>query len=661
MSGKPVEINRGGYAHQQLTAPNPAGSDNLPSVSDLILLFLAMDTAILLLLGIFVAILPVLARGFLLTAFSGLGMLLCLPPLLMRTPAAAIDLRIGPPGLSLHLALDSLSACFLACVFLAGTAIAAFQATSVPRTGIAPVRITAFCLAGSALALLAADGVTLAIGLAFSRGAIWLPHTAPPQTAGRQTIPLQTAPSPIAPPQTTWHDRATLLIPALLLAAVCLLTPPGFAPHFDAIRAAPVDPDHAAAAAALTIAAVAGLTWSRSLQRRGTRDALNAGMLIPFGSYLLLRLIADLSGQAAQTGWGFAMILAGGTAAVIQGWRAAKHPDLNGSVACLMRRQAALAMTGVGLALIARAADLPGAASFALAATFLLAISGSLAGVLTSLAVHAIASSAGTQRLYRLGGLVHAMPATSVALATGLLGLSAVPPGVGFASLWLLFEAILSAPRTGGLLFQLPLALMAAALALSAALATAGSVRLIGIALLGRPRTPQGAGARETRSPSRTILMVLAGLSAMAGVLPGLVLWVLAEPAIHALVGASRSTRVGLALLVPSIASPSYLALPVLALLVLATVVAMQVPRWSPGESKVIGLWADGMEPPFGLPFGEPAAQSVGEGFLPALPDLPKPRPLPAFATPRPPSAAVGLWLILAAFGALLLVLAVIG
>jgi hydrogenase-4 component B len=326
-----------------------------------------------------------------------------------------------------------------------------------------------------------------------------------------------------------------------------------------------------------------------------------------------------------------------------------------------MRRQAGLGAAGVGLALIARAADLPGAASFALAATLLTAIGGSAAGVPTSLAVHTIGESAGTYRLSRLGGLIHAMPVSSAALAAGLLGLSALPPGLGFAGLWLMFEAILSAPRTGGLLFQLPLALTAAALALSASLATAGSVRLIGIAVLGRPRTPQGAGAREGRSPCRLVLLALAGLSLVAGILPGPLLWMLADPSIHALTGAPRSARIGLTLLMPSVSAPSYLALPVLALLALGTGAAMQVSRRSRKEAKTAGLWADGMAPPVGLPFGEPAAQSAGQGFLPTLPELPGLPRIPTFTTPRRPSAVAGLWLIVAAFGALLLVLAVTG
>jgi formate hydrogenlyase subunit 3/multisubunit Na+/H+ antiporter MnhD subunit len=669
---------------RQRPPANPRGGDSLKPVSDPILLFLAADAVALMLLGTFAVVLPVSASSFLATMLSGLGTLLCLPPLLMRSPATGFELPVGPPGLSLHFALDPLAVFFLVVVFIAGTAIAAFQETTVklPRTA-APthnniVPQTSFCLAGTVVSLLAADGVTLAIGLAVTSLAIQLP------VPGHRHAVL---PSPL------------LLAPLLVLAAVCLLTPPGFAPSFDAIRAAPVDPDRATAAAVLTLAAFATLVWSqshgdagssdgaaagsqnhataasqnRASARGWTRNTLTAGVLIPFACYLLLRLVADLAGAASQTGCGFVLLLAGGAVAVTEAWCAARHPDIDGSVSALMRRQAGLAMAGTGLALIARAADLPAASSFALAATSLAAIGVGLPGVLASLAIHAIGESAGTWRLSRLGGLVHAMPATSAALAAGLLGLSAVPPGLGFASLWLLFQSILSAPRTGGLLFQLPLALIGAALALSAALATAASVRLIGIAVLGRPRTPQGAGALEGKWPFRTVLMVLTGLSLIACILPGAALWLLADPAIHALNAAPPGVRVGLRLLIPSIASPSYLALPVCALLALATGAVLLAPRWLRKEAKTAGLWANGMAPPVGLPFGDPAGQSTGEGFVPKLPTLPAPRMsrlllsslrlarLPALPMLRPPSPAVGLWLVLAAFGVLLLALAVSG
>jgi hydrogenase-4 component B len=601
----------------------PAGGDTVAAVSDPILLFLILDAVALLLLGASTAVLPPAVRGLMTTILCGLGPLLCLPPLLMRTPATSMAVPIGPPGMALHFVLDPLALFFLVIAFLAATAIAAFQATSVQPA--ASVQVTALCTGGMILAVLAADGVALALGLAAACAAI----------GQRERGPLT-------------------LVPFLLLAAICLLTPPGYGPRFDIIAAAPIDPNHAIAAAALTVAAVSALAWPSAGDRGWTGDALAAGLLIPFGIYVLLRLAVDLSVNATPPWWGFVLILAGGGAAIAQGWRAAKAPDIDAAIAALLRQQSGLAVASVGLTLIARAADLPGAATFALEATCLTAVGLGTAGTLMTLSAHVIGSSAGTYRLSRLGGLAHAMPATSAGLSAGLLATSALPPGLGFAALWLSFQSILSAPRTGGLPAQLPLALIAAAIALSAALGIAASVRIAGIAILGRPRTPRGAGAAESPSPIRTILLALGAIALVAGVLPGPLLWLLAGPAIRGLTGLPSNR--GLGLLSVSGASPSYLALPVLALIGLFAGIPMRALRQYRARGKPVGPWLQGMQPPVGLPFGDPAAQSTGAGFLPSLPSIRLPR-LPTLPKPRVPPATTGPWLIVIAFAVLLLIL----
>src|SRR5271166_5602251 len=170
----------------------------------------------LLALGACAAFVPVGGRLLLTAGLSGLGALLCLPPLLFSSAAATLTLPACPPGLQLHLALVPLSAFFLLLVLLSGTASAAFQATTAARDG--STGATALCLAGLILSLLAADGITLVLGSALVCGVIF-----PDWTTARGGAAL-----------TNRVGLSMLLIPLLLLGAVCLLTPPGFAPRFDA-------------------------------------------------------------------------------------------------------------------------------------------------------------------------------------------------------------------------------------------------------------------------------------------------------------------------------------------------------------------------------------------------------------------------------------------
>lgn len=672
-----------------------------------ILLFLSTVTVALLLVGVLSGFVPRAVAGFATIGLSGLGVLLCLLSLVSGAATNVLAIPIGPPGRSLQLALDPIAAYFLLVVFLGGTAVAAgacrtgqaatgklkadTSRADTSRAGTAAAGTSGagtsrelmaipLCLAGFSTVLLASDAVTLVVGLTLASAtysllddAAPLAHALPPSSATKR----QAIRSPIAVP-------AVLL----LLIALCLLAPFGSASNFDGIHAVPVDPNRTTAAVGLAI--VGGLSLLRHIRsgHHWTHDAFMAGAAIPCVLYLLVRLVLDLPG-VLQAWWGFALLLAGGTIAVANGWQAARHPELDGSVACLTRRQAGLAVIGLGLSLIARSADLPDAASFGLAASLLLTIGSGVAGTLASLAAHALGRGAGSYRLARLGGLVQSMPIASVSLAASLLALSALPPGVGFAALWLLFQAILSAPRTGGLVFQLPLGLTAAALALSSALATAASVRLIGIAILSRPRSVRGSAAREVGSGLPAILLTLSGFSILLGLLPGLVLKALADPVVRALIGTGLGARAGWATLSTSAASPGYAALPLLALLALTIASVILIARRFRNESRIAGVWNEGLAPSPNMPFGDPVTQSAGAGFVPALPAIGwstegAPAAEPAAAGPRAsavpfpslrnalmrrltpagqspssrlPATIIGLWAIVLAFSALLLVL----
>jgi hydrogenase-4 component B len=657
--------------------PTPIRGDTLSPVTDPILLLLAADATALLALAAACGFLPRSVAGFAMTGLTGAGALLCLPALLPHTARPGLDLPIGPPGLSLSLVLDPVSALFLFIIFLCGTAVTACWAVSQPRsspswinrpeTGATrELRCVALCLAGLAILLLAGDAITLAIGAAVVGASNSQPDHIPPTSAAAPSDP------PGAPaPERRQRATATwsFMPPLLLLISACLLTPSGSAPRFAAIRTAAVDPGRAAAAAALAVVAVMAFLPRDRPRRAWTFDALAAGAISPAATYLLLRLVIDLPGTAAPAWWGFALLLFGGTISVAQGWRAARHPDLDRAVAFLTRRQAGLAMIGLSLILIARSSDLPDAASFGLAAALLLAITSGVAGTLANLAAQALGREAGSWRLTRLGGLTHSMPVASLSLAASLLALAALPPGAGFAAMWLLFQSLLSAPRTGGLAYQLPLALTAAALALSSALATATSVRLIGIAVLGRPRSVRGSAARDVAAGLRQILLALSSISLLLGVFPGLVLMALANRVIRFVTGTGLEGHAGWATLSAYSASPGYSPLWITALLALALGPIVFVTGRIRGETRLVEVWNDGQGIPADMPFGDPQSQSAGGGFLPPMPasDWASIGPLSArlrqlrstsrLSSRKLPSPRLGLWVILLALTGLLLVL----
>jgi NADH:ubiquinone oxidoreductase subunit 5 (subunit L)/multisubunit Na+/H+ antiporter MnhA subunit len=148
----------------------------------------------------------------------------------------------------------------------------------------------------------------------------------------------------------------------------------------------------------------------------------------------------------------------------------------------------------------------------------------------------AILNATGRRDLDGLGGLIHRMPVTAALALVGVTAIAALPPLNGFVSEWLLFQAVLQSPELPEPALQFLVPAAGALLALTAALAAACFVRFYGIAFLGRPRTPDAAGAVETDRWSLSAMGLLAALCVLVGILPGALLDLMA-PAVETALG----------------------------------------------------------------------------------------------------------------------------
>ncbi len=586
-------------------------------MSDPILAALAVLLVVLLGLGVLGASVAraKVAIGIGCAGLAGLGGLLALLALLADGPSATLALPVGLAGDSMHLALDPLAAGLLLLLFLAAMAIAVI-ADATERKGATVTADLPISLAGLGLAVLAADGATLAIGLSLAGGAHW---AGAPASRARTTQLI-----------------VMLFAAAALFIALALLSPPGAAASFEAIRAAPPAPWRATAGFICALAAggaLAGLSplhgWlvPTACASQPARAALLCGVLLPVALGALLRIVVDLTGPAPPLWWALLPLGLGAATALLGGWQAAQAAEVDTAVAAMSYRQAGLAVIALGVILLAKASDLPDLAALAVAAMLLLLATQAVCGTLATLAAAFICRAAGTRRFDRLGGLGRFMPLTTIALLAAVFGLAALPPAAGFASFYLLFQAILAAPRAAGLLPSLVFAGVASVLALTAALGVTAMVRLIGIACLGRPRTPRATAAQEPPRPARAALLTLAGLSGLLGLLPGVVLRLPADPAVHQLTGAELGGRAGVLRLAAVTDAAGYAPLPLAALVALCggVVLWLQRRRAVPvGEP--VPAWQDGFAPPPPwMPFGDPLTQSTGVGFLPqlAMPKLP--------------------------------------
>lgn len=378
--------------------------------------------------------------------------------------------------------------------------------------------------------------------------------------------------------------------------------------------------------------------------------AMASATLVPLAGMELIRLAQ--SAETAQPVIVWLYIAAGAAVGLYRVWAAGAAADLGGLTRSLLAALAALTPIAAGLAVQARAADLPESSAAALTAAFTLVIAQSLGGTLMFLAADTVATRAGTLRAHALGGLWRLMPLTAVAWLTGLLTVLAIPPGLGFAAGWWFWRALMAAPR-GGAVPAIERTAIAATVLGVGCLGLMAGLRGFAVAFLGRPRHPRGAGATDPddRLAPLTALLCLTGILSL---FPGLLV-ALTRPALRAWTeGTPPIEPVWFGLATAEIYVPALIALFAVGGAILAPRLVVRgadhpaPPPWQGGHGPI----------PRWMPHGDAPTQTDGSGFSPAalggrwrVPSLP-----PAWwAMGRATAERLLPWLPAAVLGALLL------
>ena len=599
------------------TSPAPRAAPGAPALSASVLTGLSLVVAALLGLGALGALVPrrvMILGGVVLCA---LGLLFDLVYLLAGAGPASLVVPLGlPGGDGMTLALDGLAGFFLLLPFGSGLAASA-AALDDHGEYAATAPFFPAVLGAMVLTLLAGDGFSLVLGFeAMSLAAFALLLTHHEDAAVRAAALLYFGISALG---------AASLIPALALLAGGA----GWDFHFAALRAHPPEGWRAVAVLALTLAGVgskAGLAplhvWLPPAHAAapGHVSALMSGAMTKVALYVLVRLLFDLCGPAQPIWWGVPLLVLGAAGAVLGGLRANMETDIKAVLACSTIENIGLIAIGLGLALAARGADLTGLAALALGGAMLHAMAHGLFKTLLFLAAGAVQHGAGTRMMGRLGGLIQRMPVTTACVLVGAASLAALPPSAGFAGEWTLFQAVLGGPRIGGLEVQILVCVVAGLMALAVGLAAAAAVRLVGVAFLGRARTPRAAAAEEAGPATRAALIGLAVASGLTGLFPWAVL-ALAGPALRRLVSSDLTDRAGLLWVLPQADMPGYSAAGIALVLALAAGLVVWLLRAGcvPGH-RVGPAWDCGFgPPPPWLPFGAPLTQYGGGSFAQPL------------------------------------------
>jgi formate hydrogenlyase subunit 3/multisubunit Na+/H+ antiporter MnhD subunit len=577
----------------------------------------ALSLTLLLLMGLalLAVVLPARHGGAVVHGGSGLAalvLLACGVAALAGEGAAPAPLPLGPPWGAMTIALDGLSAWFLVLLGLAALPSALF---ALAHEGGAPRRVLAafpLFLAGMALTVVAADGLTLLLGFEAMSLASWALVAANHAEEGNRRA-------------------ARLYLVFAALAAVCLVPAVGLLAglagdlSFAAMRAAPPQGWTAAAVLALVVAgagAKAGLVpfhaWlplAHPAAPSHVSALMSAGM-VKVALYVMARILLDLCGPAQPLWWGVPLLVLGAASAVLGALRANLEEEGKTILACSTIENVGLIAIALGLAACFRAADLGALAALAAGAALLHALAHAMFKTALFLGMGEVAHGAASRRLDRLGGLVHGMPWTAACVLVAALAAASLPPLSGFASEWLLLQALLSAWRVGELGVQVLMVAVLALAALATALAAAGMVRLFGLAFLGRPRTPRAAGAEDGPALARAALVIPAAATVLIGLLPGPLL-ALAGGALVRLTGQGMSERVGLFSTGVGDGAAAYLPLGIAALLAACgAAIWAAIRRRSPAGVARGPAWDGGFAaPPPHLPFGDPLTQPSAAGL----------------------------------------------
>jgi len=250
-------------------------------------------------------------------------------------------------------------------------------------------------------------------------------------------------------------------------------------------------------------------------------SALMSGVMIKVALYGLVRVLLEWDG-VLPVGFGVLVLAVGALSAVGGVVYALFEHDLKRLLALHSIENVGIIVLGIGACLVLRARGSDTWAAFALAAALLHTVNHAVFKALLFLGAGAFERAVGSLEIDRLGGLLRRMPWAGGAFLVGAAAIAGLPPLNGFASEWLTLQALLHVPRYGHVGDGVAGALALAALAATAALAVFCFVKVVGLVLLGAPRTPAAAAAEEPPLPLRAALVFLALACVVLGLAPGL-------------------------------------------------------------------------------------------------------------------------------------------
>ncbi len=261
-------------------------------------------------------------------------------------------------------------------------------------------------------------------------------------------------------------------------------------------------------------------------------SALMSGVMIKMGLYGLMRMLTFLDSPASW--WGLIVAALGVGSALVGATLASGEVTLKRALAYSSIENMGLIGIALGLGLWGKATGNTIPAVLGASAALLHVWNHAAMKGLLFLAAGAVVHATHTGELDQLGGLMKRMPHTSRAVMLGAVAICGLPPFAGFVSEWLILVAL---AKTGLLATNgasLAALLAVGFVALSSGIIALAFVRLVGISLLGLPRSQAAAKAHDPAWGMRVPVAILAAFCVLPALAPRVVLSTLA-PAVEQL------------------------------------------------------------------------------------------------------------------------------
>jgi len=247
-------------------------------------------------------------------------------------------------------------------------------------------------------------------------------------------------------------------------------------------------------------------------------SALMSGVMIKMGIYGLLRLLTILGPPAPW--WGLTLAGLGLLTALVGIALALYQRDIKRVLAYSSIENMGLIGLAVGVGLWGIANHLPEVAALALTAALLHVWNHALMKGLMFFAAGSVLHGTGSKDMEKLGGVMKHMPWTAGAMTIGAVAIAALPPLNGFSGKWLIYLSLIKWGFAANDVPSLTALLSVGLLALIGGLAAVAFVRLIGIVLLGSPRSEAVNHAHESSPWMLGPMAVLVALCLTVAVFP---------------------------------------------------------------------------------------------------------------------------------------------